>query len=475
MSSDPPDPSVDLSKLEGDYQILTELHRDGDTPTYLARHNGLNRDVTIEVVRAAGDRSYLEAFAQDAKILAEKRNAAIVPVIEGRWLDDHTFAIVRARVRGSTLDQLLSAIGTMPEPRVSSTLRQIAAALGWARVNGVMHRRVSPQSVVFQQGSGRVLIALEPWPNPSDDVTTIRRLAARMTGGAPVDITEYLGLLSGGVISDVDRPPTIVETPVALPPVREEPADTVVIQQRKSGMSFAARFLSALVVLAAVIVLAAVLIHRRESTRVNSTANGVLDSMGGEPAGESALHSNRIDTVASAPEPPVNPVIINPEPVSPAPLAPPNAAPPTPPSPSPSPSPQPRVVVPAPIAPPPATAPPATDTAVASSNGDVCSSSVPSDQHRCLMNAISSGDQALNSVYQRLIAALRQQAGAGDDAPDPPSVVELRSEERRWLEDRDAACHNAGDGPFYARDRAACYADRSTARTKELQARLDAM
>src|SRR5579884_1704175 len=176
--TDPANSPVDLSKLGPSYQILTELHRDGDTPTYLARHTDLNRDVTVTVIRAAGDRSYLEAFADDAKVLAEKRNPSIVPVIEGRWLDDHTFAIVHARVRGSTLDQLVSAIGTIPEPRVRSTLHQIAAALGWARVNGIKHRRVSPQSVIFQQGSGKVLITLEPWPNPSDDVATIRNLSA---------------------------------------------------------------------------------------------------------------------------------------------------------------------------------------------------------------------------------------------------------------------------------------------------------
>jgi uncharacterized protein YecT (DUF1311 family) len=78
-------------------------------------------------------------------------------------------------------------------------------------------------------------------------------------------------------------------------------------------------------------------------------------------------------------------------------------------------------------------------------------------------------------VYQKLIAALRRQANVADDDPDPATVADLRSEQRRWLEERDDACHTAGDGPLYARDRAACYADRSSQRTKDLQARLDNM
>ena len=89
------------------------------------------------------------------------------------------------------------------------------------------------------------------------------------------------------------------------------------------------------------------------------------------------------------------------------------------------------------------------------------------------MNSISGNDRELNAVYQRLIATLRARDSVASDSPDPPSVIELRSEQRRWLEDRDAACHNAGDGPLYARERSACYADRSAERTKELQQRLD--
>ncbi|HEX4684202.1 MAG TPA: lysozyme inhibitor LprI family protein [Gemmatimonadaceae bacterium] len=460
MPADRPDIPVDFSRLENDYQILTELHRDGDTPTYLARHTGLNRDVTITVVRAAGDRGYLDDFAQDARLLADKRNPAIVPVIEGRWLDEHTFAIIRARVRGTTLDQLLSAIGTMPEPRVQATLRQVASALGWARANGVRHRRVSAQSVVFQQGSGRVLLALEPWPRASDDMATIRSLAARMSGGAQVDATELAALLAAGAIADPARPTPVADAPVPITPapIPADRGDETVVIHQKRGMGFNGRLMSAIVVLAVLMVVAGVFIHRRDTSRVrvNSTANGVLDSMGGEAAGESALHAHRADTAASVEEPPVNPVIIEPQPVSPAPLPPP-----------------PDAARPIPARP----VPRAPDTAgsATAGTGDACASSSPADQHRCLVNAITSNDQALNSVYQQLISALRRQASVEDGDADPPAVIELRSEQRRWLEDRDAACHNVGDGPLYARERSACYGDRSSERTKELRQRLDDM
>ena len=68
-----------LNKLDRNYQILTELHRDGVSRTYLARHLGVNRDVTITVV-AAGDTNdaALPHLASDARLLTAMRRASVV-------------------------------------------------------------------------------------------------------------------------------------------------------------------------------------------------------------------------------------------------------------------------------------------------------------------------------------------------------------------------------------------------------------
>jgi uncharacterized protein YecT (DUF1311 family) len=183
-----------LSKLENEYQILTELYRSADSRTYLARHLELNRDVTVTVVRApagsvAGE-SALRHFASDARALTSMRHANIIPVIEGRWLDDGAFAIVRARVRGSSLEQVLDAAGPMSAARTASALTQVNGALEWARSNGIAHRYVAAASLIFQQGSGRVLLSLDPppvaanaLPNACDDARTIGRLGTEMLTG----------------------------------------------------------------------------------------------------------------------------------------------------------------------------------------------------------------------------------------------------------------------------------------------------
>ncbi|HSQ28764.1 MAG TPA: lysozyme inhibitor LprI family protein [Gemmatimonadaceae bacterium] len=219
MSTDRPEFTPDLSKLDNRYQILTELNRAGDTRAYLARHLELNRDVTIQVVRLpeGADEASAEQLASDAHILASSRHPHIVPVLEELPLGDGTHAVVRPRVRGTTLEQLISTVGTIPNLRVADTLEQVSGALDWARLQGVVHRHVSPSGVVFQQGSGKVLLAFEPAPTlgttlPSacDDARTLGELAWRMLAGQRAAAARLSSLatvrpeLSRTVIKEVD-------------------------------------------------------------------------------------------------------------------------------------------------------------------------------------------------------------------------------------------------------------------------------
>jgi uncharacterized protein YecT (DUF1311 family) len=121
----------------------------------------------------------------------------------------------------------------------------------------------------------------------------------------------------------------------------------------------------------------------------------------------------------------------------------------------------------------PVTSPPADSTKPKSASNDVCSSAEASDQHTCLLNAIERNDVPLNRVYRQLIGALRKQANVGEGDPDPDIVTDLRSEQNKWLEERDAACRDVGDAPLYARARAECFAQQSAKRTRELQRILD--
>jgi uncharacterized protein YecT (DUF1311 family) len=219
MANDRPEFTPDLSKLDNRYQILTELSRSGDTRAYLARHLELNRDVTIQVLRlpAEADAASAAHLASDARILSSSRHQHVVPVLEELSLGAGEFAVVRPRVRGTTLEQLISTVGTIPNGRVADTLDQVSGALEWARSQGVVHRHVSPAGVVFQQGSGKVLVSFEPnpalgatMPNACDDARTLGELAWRMLAGQRAAAARVSSLaavrpeLSRSVIREVD-------------------------------------------------------------------------------------------------------------------------------------------------------------------------------------------------------------------------------------------------------------------------------
>jgi len=509
----------EVAGLERDYQIVTELRRSAHSVTYLGRHLGLNRDVTITIVRPDGtSRESLEEFASDARSLAAVRHSGIVPVIEARAVAGGAVAIVRARVRGTTLDQLIGSTGPMPAPRAATTLSQIRDTLTWARANAIVHRHVSPETVVFLQGGGRVLVELDPWPRDVDqlpavcgDARTIGRLAYDMLTGQigatasaaallaarpelPAEVareTEAL-MRCDATTGRHDATPLLAllgdvavgsPSPAAVPAVAG--GDAVVVVTHRFG--FGARVATAIVVIAVVAALAFA-VSRQRASRKSLAGNATPGELGGEVGA-------RPDTAAWVPSGGVAPVPFATAP-PPVPVAPPNAQPPLT-----EPVPPPIITVPPPRHEPPVTSPltlpaPATrgDTAArstprrdsaassAATRGsmmpppdEACISALAVDQQRCLATAVERADRELNDVYDRLIAALRAAAKAAPGDPDPPAVANLRADERAWLAEREDACRGVGDPPRYARARGQCFADQAAIRARELRGRLAAV
>jgi uncharacterized protein YecT (DUF1311 family) len=546
MSTD--DFTPDLTKLEQDYQILTELHRSRDSRTYLARHLELNRDVTITVVRrGAGGAQSLSRFAGDVERLRTARHPNIIPVIEGRWLGDGCFAVARARVRGSSLDQLVSSIGAIPLATIANSLHQVQSALEWARTNAIANRTVDHDSMIFQQGSGRVLLSLEPARAPSsttdncDDVRVVGRLAWEMLAGeaydaesvkslailrpdlAPsivsateglvrceagtvVNVGAYIAMLSGSAAAE--SPLAAVAAGAAVPstsalglvaatadrvaPVRTPAVGSAVDPGvvRSHGMSFGARFASAVAVVAVIVLVAFFFVQRSGRPVADRTTASAQGQKSGEAAGDVEDTSVRPDTAAMpSSQSSVYPTTTTPvaTPTSrPAPAVVQTPAPVTAQPPSSGLVPpatrrhEPMTTTPSLTFPAPAAsidsgraAPP--DSTVTMQVSDVCSSPTDGDQHKCLMNAIDRNDVALNAVYQQLNAALRRQANVTIDNPNPESIDRLHEAERQWMDERDQACHTVGGGPLYARERAQCFAEQSAKRTRDLQQMLDAI
>jgi uncharacterized protein YecT (DUF1311 family) len=480
-----------LTKLERNYEILSELHREGASRTYLARHLGLNRDVTITVVGAGIDDVTLSHLASDARLLATMRHRNIIPIVEGIWLDGHTFAVVRARVRGSRLDHMIEKTGPIPIGQVATTIQSVRDAISWARENGIVHRRVTPSSVTFQQGNQRVFLTLElaspsrgAIPDECDDVRTIGVLASDMMlgritrAGEPVsavsippnmltavtrsiiavrrchagNVKQVVGSLLTALQSAADEAAAAEPVGAAVAPHAVELAaverfDAVpmaiatVVEPTRSRTEIERDYVDGVAVVdsrfgfnarlgSAVAAAAIIGVLAFLSLRHRSTTPNV-----GVSAAPSDTHAQAAGDVSPTT------THAGPRPATPRPTA----ALPSPPK---------------------------------SANGvdsRACRSPSAADQRTCLIAAIERNDQDMNAVYTKLIRALRRQSSATAGDPDPGSVSKLRRSQRKWIDDRDVACRKVGRGPLYAPERSSCFAQQSADRTRELQKMLDAV
>src|SRR4051812_41303186 len=111
----------DLRPLDEHYQIVGELRGVPPTRYFIARRHADGSDVMIAVVDAAvgGENNALAHFASDTQLLSRETHPSIATVLEGRWLGKDAFAVVTERIRGSTLQELLSADGPFPNPRIA--------------------------------------------------------------------------------------------------------------------------------------------------------------------------------------------------------------------------------------------------------------------------------------------------------------------------------------------------------------------
>ena len=485
--------------MESRYEIISEIRSTNDSVSYLARHRTINREVTIDVVRAPWGQaaSLMMQLQADARRESAMRHPNVVPVLEGRQIARDTFATVRPRVRGATLEDLLSSqemVETISPDRLASIFEQLNAALDWAWANGIVHRRVSPAGLVFQQGSGRALFTFEPQleaidvpTNLADDARTIGRLAWTMLAGFPFGsagmtlLAEVRPDLPRRVIQAVDAlshyshdddtpdidgfiavlrslagPTTPVRARIT-PPTSAEPEPTgatneyVVIPRQ----SFFGRRFVATVAVAAAVVTAAFIILRGNGNQPNTVA-AATDST--RLASGDLAFKTKTDTASPATDSAKR------------------ATPPAAATPSATPAGTAsghvtRIAT--------STRPlnsTVTDVTKTGGTDDICSSADAGDQRACLRAALEQRDNEVNDAYKAVIAALRKQATVTDDSPDPPSVERVRLSQRRWLELRDATCHLVGmTTARYARQRAACYNGQSVRRLQELQSMLDTL
>jgi beta-lactam-binding protein with PASTA domain/predicted Ser/Thr protein kinase len=226
---------VSAQVFTGRYQIVRHLARGGMAEVYLARDLLLDRPVALKVLfpEFATDRSFVERFRREARSAANLNHPNIVSIYD--WGEENgTYFIVMEYVDGLTLRDVIRRQGPLMATRAAEIGADIAGALHFAHVGGVIHRDVKPGNVLITTSQVKVTdFGIARAGDPAESLTQAGAVMGTATYFSPEQAQGHVvdprtDVYSLGVVlyeMVAGRPPFTGENPVSIAyqHVREDP------------------------------------------------------------------------------------------------------------------------------------------------------------------------------------------------------------------------------------------------------------
>jgi serine/threonine-protein kinase len=148
-----------VAALGDQYELESEIGRGGMSVVYRARDRRLNRAVAIKVLppELAYDPAIRTRFTREAQTSAQLAHAHIVPIYDVGERDGIAY-FVMAIITGGSLAEILATEPRQSIPEVRRLLCEIADALAYAHVRGVIHRDIKPDNILLDRDNGRAMV-----------------------------------------------------------------------------------------------------------------------------------------------------------------------------------------------------------------------------------------------------------------------------------------------------------------------------
>src|SRR5262245_9999997 len=148
-----------VTALGDQYDVEHEIGRGGMSVVYRARDRRLNRLVAIKVLppELAYDPAIRTRFKREAQTAAQLSHAHIVPIYDVGERDGIAH-FVMALITGGNLADLLAREPRQPIEEARRLLREIADALAYAHLRGVIHRDIKPDNILIDAATGRAMV-----------------------------------------------------------------------------------------------------------------------------------------------------------------------------------------------------------------------------------------------------------------------------------------------------------------------------
>ena len=146
------EPTLSPGLFNGRYEIGRELGRGGTAVVHEARDHLRNETVALKLLREALIGSdAAERFLKELRLHQRLDHPSILPVLDSGSHEGQLF-LVLPFMEGGTLRDRLTREKQLPLPDVLAITKSIADALAHVHANGLLHRDVKPENILFADG-----------------------------------------------------------------------------------------------------------------------------------------------------------------------------------------------------------------------------------------------------------------------------------------------------------------------------------